>query len=164
MKENIKVPTGKVVGIGKLKVFTTEDFPFVIPTLSFIVARADDGTFTATCMQLSLDVSASDESVTVRCLAEGCCNFLKMLFRNSQDNDSAWLQLHELFKSDDVKEFKDAYTDAQLNLSEKGIEIKSRYEKYLEARIQEISQELEIYKGRKSDEMKVDVINYEKVA
>lgn len=51
-----------------------------------------------------------------------------------------------------------------MNLSEKGIEIKSRYEKYLEARIQEISQELEIYKGRKSDEMKVDVINYEKVA
>lgn len=164
MKENITVPTGKVVGIGKIKVFTTEDFPFVIPMLSFLVAKADDGTFTATCMQLSLDVSASDERVTARCLAEGCCNFLKTLFKDSKNSESAWLQLHELFKSDDVKEFKNAYADAQLNLSEKGIEIKSRYEEYLEARLQEISQELEIYKVKKSDEIKVDVVNYERVA
>lgn len=164
MKESITVPTGKVVGIGKLKVFATEDFPFVIPTLSFLVAKSEDKVFTATCMQLVLDVSASDENVAVRCLAEGCCNFLKSLFRDSENKDNAWLQLHELFNSEDVKDFKTAYADAQLNLSEKGIEIKSKYEEYLEARLNEISEELEIYKGKKTNEMKVDVVNYEKVA
>lgn len=29
MEKSIKVPAGKVVGIGKLKVFTTEDFPLL---------------------------------------------------------------------------------------------------------------------------------------
>lgn len=164
MKENITVPTGTVVGIGKLKVFTTEEFPFVIPTLSFLVAKSGDGTFTATCMQLALDVSASDERIAVKFLAEGCSGFLKTLFRDSQNREAAWSQLHELFKSSDVQDFKDAYVDAQLNLSEKGVEIKSKYEEYLEARLKEISQELEMYKGKKSDEMKVDVVTYEKVA
>lgn len=45
----IRVPTGEVVGIGKLKVFATKEFPHEIPTFSFLVAKADDGRFLASC-------------------------------------------------------------------------------------------------------------------
>ena len=160
MKENITVPTGKVVGIGKLKVFTTEDFPFVIPTLSFLVARADDGNYTASCLHLLLDSSANSDRDAVDRLQQNCKDFLADLFGCGMEKNAIWNELHELINSKSAAPFWEAYRDVQFNLAEIGVDLKFEREKFYEARIKELEAQIEAMKNLRAP-MEVRVVSYQ---
>lgn len=160
MKENITVPTGTVVGIGKIKVFTTENFKKVIPTLSFIVAE-QEGRFTGTCIPLCLDCSADSTKEVCDKLSNLCEEFLSDLFGYNSEN--AWNQLHELFNSEAGNDFRKAYYDVQLNLAEKGISYTSDMEDYLSKRLEEAEEELQLYKQGLKKQIYADVVSFEKL-
>lgn len=159
MKEEIKIPTGLVVGIGKIKVFKTKQFPHNIPTLSFIVAKEGES-YTASCLHLLLDATAKNENDAINSLRNVCCDFLSDLF--SSGIDSAWEQLHELFTTDCVNEFWAGYRDCQLNLAEKGIDTSDSIIKSLTKRIKELKAELAQYEDSKK-EIEIDVVEYDQV-
>lgn len=159
MKKDITVPTGKVIGIGKLKVFTTEYFPYIIPTLSFIVAKDDTGSYTASCIHLLLDSSADNDREAVERLQQNCKSFLSDLFEQ-MDKDAAWNELHELVNSRCSEPFWKAYRDIQLNLSEKGIELKFEKEKFYEKRVKELESQIAVLKSIKAS-MDVRVVSYQ---
>lgn len=152
-------PTGAVVGIGKIKIFATDGFKYIVPTLSFVVAE-DNGVYTATCIQLLLDAHAVSAQDAVRRLVTACTDFIKTMFSDTRCD--AWEQIDELFTSDCTWTFEKPYRHAQILLARRGIDVKSSYEGFLEARIKELAQELEKYRGRPCVE--ADVVAYEKVA
>lgn len=55
MRKIRDIESGKVVGIGKLKIFMTEEFQHEIPTLSFVMAKDNSGHFVATCIPLIVE-------------------------------------------------------------------------------------------------------------
>lgn len=160
MKEQIKVPTGDVVGIGKIKVFATDNFQKEIPTLSFIVAEKD-GRFTGTCIPLCIDCSADTTKEVCDKLSKLCEEFLSDLFNFNSQN--AWNQLHELFNSIASEDFRKAYYDVQLNLAEKGISYTSGMEDYLAKKLKEAQEELEMYKDGAKQQIRADVVSFERL-
>lgn len=86
MKNSVSVPSGEVVGIGKIKVFFTENFPHEIPTLSFIVAKTDDGRFVASCIQLVTDGEGASEEEAINCMEENCRSYLDSIFSDDKIN------------------------------------------------------------------------------
>ena len=138
MENEITTVAGKAVGIGKLKVFATNDFPHEIPTLSFIVSRSDDGMFIATCIQLMLD---SDGETPYQ-----ACNGLKSLVLHHLDTlfsrcgDDAWDLLHESFNDDFSSPYWKAYRNFQLNLAERGISTDTKTALY--GRISELERQI----------------------
>lgn len=159
MNDAVIAPTGNVVGIGKIKIFATDGFKYIVPTLSFVVA-VDDGLYTATCIQLLLDSHAPTSQDAVRRLVDTCADFVKTMFTDARCD--AWEQIDELFTSDCTWTFEKPYRHAQVLLAKRGIDVKSSYEGFLEAKISELTQALEKYRGRPCVE--VDVVDYEKVA
>lgn len=170
MKTKIIIPTGEVVGIGKLKVFTTKSFKFIIPTLSFIVAR-DGDCYIASCLHLLLDASAKNINDAVDRLCKVCEDFMISIFENNESD--AWDQLHELFTSHCLTEFWDAYRDVQLNLSEKGINTDGTFINSLTSKIEEKNKEIEKLKeelavfnqsdDKKNDPIQISVVSFQEV-
>lgn len=160
MTKDIILPMGKVVGIGKLKVFTTTDFPYVIPTLSFIVTQSDDKSYTASCLHLLLDSSADNDKDAVDRLNENCSDFLKTLFSGKISKENAWSELYELVNSDCTSEYWKAYRSVQFLLAEKGIDLKFEKEKFYEKRIQELQNQIEILKNVQN-EFESRVVSYQ---
>lgn len=119
MKANITVPAGDVVGIGKLKVFSTQDFQHEIPTLSFLVAQTPTKDFHAQCIQLCMDGNGITPNAAIDAMCNNCISYLHMIFENEKMKGKEWNMLHELFtmENDDLWT---AYHDVQLNLAEQG--------------------------------------------
>lgn len=159
MRSSITVPTGQVVGIGKLKVFASDDFPYVIPTLSFVVAKTEAGECTASCMQLLIEGTAENEQEAVERMNENCKLFLRSLFNRLEKTD-AWEELHELANSELTKDYWKAYRDVQLDLAEQGKELKFEREKFYENKIQELEKQIERLKSLKQD-FQVEVVSYQ---
>lgn len=121
MTERVLLPSGVAVGIGKLKIFASEEFPHEIPTFSFIVTKNDTGTFTATCLQLIIDgCGDTPNSATVN-MREHVIDFLDTLFSMKNHRVSAWDQLHNLYSESIMAYYWKAYHDIQLNLAENGV-------------------------------------------
>lgn len=119
METEITTSVGKVVGIGKLKIFATPDFPHEVPTLSFIVSRAESGMFVATCIQLMLDSEGETPNQACDGLKNIALHHLNMLFGRGEA--VAWNSLHGAFNDDVSDLYWKAYKDFQLNLAEQGI-------------------------------------------
>lgn len=141
----IRVPTGEVVGIGKLKVFATKEFPHEIPTFSFLVAKADDGRFVASCLQMVTDGEGDSEEEAIKSMERGCLGYLKTIFDNSK-KINPWDMLRELF-NEPLEEYWSAYKTMQVNLAEKGIN--TDFQAALEKQIQQLTEELNAYKKNK---------------
>lgn len=159
MRSSVTVPTGQVVGIGKLKVFASDDFPYVIPTLSFVVAKTESGECTASCMQLLIEGTAENEQEAVERMNENCKLFLRSLFSRLEKTD-AWQELHELANSELTKDYWKAYRDVQLDLAEQGKDLKFEREKFYENKIQELKKQIERLRSLKRD-FQVEVVSYQ---
>ena len=126
MNNNIELPCGLVVGIGKLKVFASKSLPHEIPTLSFTVAKDKSGCFTATCIQLVLEGDGGTPDAAITNMQNTVVNFLTKLFSTGKTKGTAWEQLHELYNNSIAKDYWNAYRDMQLNLAERGISTDSK--------------------------------------
>lgn len=124
-----------------------------------MVARTENGEYTASCMQLLLDGAADNEKDAVERLNKSCKSFLQQLFHRLEPTD-AWEQLHELMENQSSSEYWNAYRDMQLNLAEHGIDLKFEREKFYEERIQELQRQIERLK-EVSGEFQVEVVAYQ---
>lgn len=164
MDSVIKVPTGVVVGIGKIKVFKTKEFLHSIPTLSFVVAKDDTGLYTATCIQLCLDASAADGAKSaLEDLTRDCGDFLVKLFDSTPQKVDAREELIKLFSSSVADEWTHAYRKAQIMLCLKGVDVESSYEGHLTREIQRLKTELDSYRNL-TPRIDIGVVDYEEVA
>lgn len=156
MKSAVTVPAGEVVGIGKLKVFSTKEFPHEIPTLSFLVAKADDGRFIASCLQMVTDGEGDTEEAAIKSMERGCLGYLKTIFDSEKINP--WDMLRELF-NEPLEEYWNAYKTMQINLAEKGIN--TDFQTALEKQIQQLTEELDAYKENKKS-LQLKIVSYQK--
>lgn len=125
MKTDLAVPAGKVVGIGKIKIFCTNDFPYEIPTLSVIVAKTNKGDFVSTCIQLLLDADGETPRSSMEKLKSHILDYLKTLF-SDDFKETAWDMLHNTFNDDFANPYWKVYRDFQLDLAENGIPTDSK--------------------------------------
>lgn len=118
--ENISVPTGEIIGIGKLKMSHLLYGNSVrFPEFSFVVAKSEDGNYTASCLNLCLDAISSQHNEAVDRLVTTCNEFITTLFALCPD--TAWEQLFELADSDDSEWWK-AYRQFEILLAKNGID------------------------------------------
>ena len=160
MENKITIPTGEVIAIGKFKVFKTEQFPYTIQTLSFVVAKKND-VYTASCLHLVLDASAKNDIDAVVALQKVCQDFLLTIFNNNED--FAWEQINDLVQSESVIEYWNAYRSSQVILSKKGISTDGSYVDSLSKKIERLKKELKEYKAS-DNKIDIDVVEYDKVA
>lgn len=164
MKDDISVPAGKVVGIGKLKIFISDDFPYEIPTFSFLVAKTDDGKFVATCIQLLIDGDGETSASAIDRLCSHIVGHLKMLFDGENVID-AWTQLHDSFNDDFANSYWKAYRDIQLNLAEQGISTDSKSVLYgVIAKLKKQIVDLKEAIDRKESGIEVKLVDYQEPA
>lgn len=156
MKNSVSVPAGKVVGIGKIKVFFTENFPHEIPTLSFIVAKTDDGRFVASCIQLVTDGEGASEEEAINRMEENCRSYLDSIF--SDDKIKPWDELRDLF-SEPMEEYWSAYRSMQVNFAERGIS--TSIQSALEEKIKQLNSEIAALKENNS-QTNLKVVVYQK--
>lgn len=120
MKVIKDIPSGKVIGAGKIKIFMTTEFPYEIPTLSFIVSKDNGGNFISTCIQLIIDGSGETPQSAMQNMKSHIIDFLTTLFL-PENKEFSWEQLHSLFNDTMTQDLWCAYRDFQLNCAEKGI-------------------------------------------
>lgn len=159
MDNTVMIDAGEVVGIGKMKLFSTENIPD-IPTLSFIVTKCDDGSYVASCLHLLLDSHAHTDREAVDRLENNCMEYVQMFFdRNRLDEKEAWKELSEIFASNVADSYWSAYRKMQILLAANGIKTSSQ--QVLEKKIEELQEQLEEFMDKK---LKIKVVDYKKVA
>lgn len=158
MKTKITIPTGTVTAIGKFKVFKTEKFNFTIPVLTFIVAKKDD-VFTASCIHLLLDASGKSEDEAISRLQKECGDYLCTIF-NTNDKETAWEILRELFTSECATEFWNGYQEFKLFLSAKDIYTENTFINFLTKKIENLTQQIRMYSSKEV----LEPINIERVS
>ncbi len=158
MKNDVSVPSGKVVGIGKMKVFFTENFPHEIPTLSFVVAKTEDERYVASCIHLATDGEGASEKEAISNMEKHCRSYLDSIF--SDDKIKPWDEIQELF-SEPMEEYWKAYRIMQVNFAEKGIS--TSIQNALEEKITQLTNEIAALK-EKNRQTSLKVIAYQKVA
>ena len=122
MDQVIKVSRGNVVGIGKLKVFPSNNLPFEIPMLSYLVIQEQENIYTSICIHLHIDGDGVSPEEARENMTEHVLEFLSNNFKEERVEEAAWDHLNELFQIDDVTcELWNAYRTAQVRCSQRGI-------------------------------------------
>ncbi|MBD5435548.1 MAG: hypothetical protein HDR36_03390 [Treponema sp.] len=163
MKEIENIESGKVVGIGKLKIFMTEKFKHEIPTLSFIMAKDKDGRFVATCIQLIVEGFGETTDAAMESMRSHVMEYLETLF-SKLEVDDAWEQMHELFNENSMQGLWSAYRDFQLNLAQQGISTSMRSALY--NKIAELEKQIADLKAsaEKNEKFEIRVVDYKEAA
>jgi len=116
MNQTVKVSRGIVVGIGTLKVFPSNTFPYEIPMLSFLVVQEQENTYSSICMHLHIDGDGASPEEARESMKDRILEFLDENFKGNRANGPAWDYLNELFQIDDTtRELWDAYHSSQRN-------------------------------------------------
>jgi len=113
---------GKVIGIGRVKIPKMLVFNQEIPLLSFIVIEKTDGKYVSTCIHLKMDGYGNNADEARIDMVSNILYFLRENFRNERSKDSSWINILDLFKSDEMSNVMwDKYHAFQIMLAEKGI-------------------------------------------
>lgn len=123
IKNKVMISRGKVVNIGKLKILKSDSFPYVIPTLSFLVVEEAKDVFASTCIQLHIDGDGSTAEEAITEMEENVIEFLKSNFREDRKETMAWENIEELFSlAKSNSELWDTYETLQVCLAKQDIE------------------------------------------
>ena len=121
-KYNIVVSRGEVVGIGKIKVFPSNNLPYEIPMLSFLVVKEQENTYASICIHLRIDGDGASPEEARENMKDHIIEFLYANFNGDRAEVQAWNHLRELFLLDaTTHELWDAYRTAQIRYSQSGI-------------------------------------------
>jgi hypothetical protein len=122
-KGNFTISRGEVVGIGKLKVFPSNNLPYEIPMLSFLVVKERDNVYSSICIHLHIDGDGSSPEEARESMKDHILDFLYENFTKERAQGAAWDYLKELFLLDDTnRELWDAYRTLQVQFSQDGIQ------------------------------------------
>jgi hypothetical protein len=120
--DNITTARGEVVGIGKIKVFPSNNLPYEIPMLSFLVVKEGENMYSSICIHLRIDGDGSSPEEARENMKDHILDFLQVNFTEERAQGPAWDHLKELFLLDDTTcELWDAYRTLQVQFSQDGI-------------------------------------------
>ena len=120
--DDITTARGEVVGIGKIKVFPSNNLPYEIPMLSFLVVKEAENTYSSICIHLRIDGDGSSPEEARENMKDHILDFLQVNFTEERAQGPAWDHLKELFLLDDTtRELWDAYRTLQVQFSQDGI-------------------------------------------
>jgi hypothetical protein len=121
-KDDVTVSRGEVVGIGKIKVFPSNNLPYEIPMLSFLVVREQENVYSSICIHLHIDGDGASPEEARENMKDHILDFLHENFAGERAQGPAWDHLKELFLLDDTtRELWDAYRTLQVQFSQDGI-------------------------------------------
>jgi len=138
MSQTVTISRGVVVGIGELKVFPSNAFPYEIPVLSFLVVQEQENVYSSICMNLHIDGDGASPEEARENMKEHILEFLDENFKGDRAKGPAWDHLNELFQIDDTtRELWNAYRTSEIKYSQHEIktdiasktEIKMEYQK-----------------------------------
>ena len=163
MDLDIKIPSGKVIGIGKVKIFVTNDFPYEIPTLSFIVSKNNKGEFISTCIHLLVEGVGETPDASMENLKNNIYQYLNILF-DCENKDIAWEQLLKTFNDSFSIPYWDVYRTVQIKLAKKGISTDSKSALYeiitkLRNQINDLEEAIQ-----KQDKFSLKIVDYKETA
>jgi hypothetical protein len=122
-KGNVTTSRGEVVGIGKIKVFPSNNLPYEIPMLSFLVVKEQENVYSSICIHLHIDGDGSSPEEARESMKDHILDFLHRNFTGERAQGPAWDHLKELFLLDDTTgELWDAYRTLQVKFSQDGIQ------------------------------------------
>lgn len=110
-------PAGEVVGAGKLKMLMSDDFPYDIPCVSFIVTKNLENKeynmeYRVDCIELMISGYGNETLSAIKNMTDMCYAFLKTLFEKTSN---PYEQLQDLFNTY-RKDYWDAYNNFQLRI------------------------------------------------
>lgn len=121
-KANVIISRGEVVGIGKIKVFPSNNLPYEIPMLSFLVVKEQENVYSSICIHLHIDGDGASPEAARENMKDHILDFLHENFTKERANGLAWDHLKDLFLLDDAtKELWDAYRTLQVKFAQDGI-------------------------------------------
>jgi len=157
---------GKVIGIGRVKIPKMLVFNQEIPLLSFIVIEKTDGKYVSTCIHLKMDGYGNNVDEARIDMVSNILYFLRQNFSNKHCKDNSWINILDLFKSDEISNVLwDKYHAFQIMLAEKGIAT-DNYEQ-LSEKIKQLLDEVNKLKNEIEEMKKIMphmIIKYEEVA
>ena len=107
--EKVMTSRGEVVDTGEIIVYKSDEFPFEVPRLSFIIIKEDENTYASTCIDLHIDGDGTTPDEAVENMGENVFEFLRVNFANNRGDGPAWDYLKELAEIDEnTKETWDA--------------------------------------------------------
>ena len=122
MSHAVKISRGDVVGIGKIKIFPSNDLPYEIPMLSFLVVKEQENVYSSICIHLHIDGDGSSPEEARENMKDYILEFLYDNFKENRPEGPAWDHLNELFLIDDTtRELWDAYRTSQIKYSKEGL-------------------------------------------
>jgi hypothetical protein len=123
MMKNKKVMTsrGEVVAIGELKIRNSEEFPYEVPRLSYIITREAENMYASTCIDLHVDGDGITPDKADENMRKNVFEFLCVNFDKDRSNGPAWDYLRELSTIDEnSKESWDAFNRFKVDLAQNG--------------------------------------------
>jgi hypothetical protein len=122
-KGNVTISRGEVVGIGKIKVFPSNNLPYEIPMLSFLVVKERNNVYSSICIHLHIDGDGGSPEEARENMKDHILDFLYVNFTKERAQGPAWDYLKELFLLDNTnQELWDAYRTLQVQFSQDGIQ------------------------------------------
>jgi len=113
---------GAAVGIGRVKIPKTSYFNFEIPLLSFIVIKKEGGGFVSVCIHMQIDGYGATVDEAKEDMVTNISCYLCENFGNEKFSKCCWLNLLDLFKSNERSSILwDKYHAVQLRLAERGV-------------------------------------------
>jgi hypothetical protein len=161
MQDKVVTTRGEVVGIGKIKLYRTEEFNFVLPMFSFLVTKLKDAGegYAASCIHLQMDGYGDTESGAILDMIDSVRDFLYQNFTDPRCKDKAWENLENLFTNDEwTDQMWNAYHKVQIRLSMQG---KSTDEmETLRKWIANLQQRVEKLEARAAVEAKKEIVSW----
>jgi hypothetical protein len=123
-KGNVTTSRGEVVGIGKIKVFPSNNLPYEIPMLSFLVVKEQENVYSSICIHLRIDGDGASPEEARESMKDHILDFLHENFTKERAQGPAWDHLKDLFLLDNTMvELWDAYRILQVKFSQDGIQM-----------------------------------------
>ncbi|MDR3138412.1 MAG: hypothetical protein LBT95_01930 [Treponema sp.] len=122
-KGSVTTSRGEVVGIGKIKVFPSNNLPYEIPMLSFLVVKEQENVYSSICIHLHIDGDGASPEEARESMKDHILDFLHENFTKERAQGAAWDHLKSLFLLDGTTgELWDAYRTLQVKFSQDGIQ------------------------------------------
>lgn len=120
--KKIKTARGEVVAIGEFKVRNSDEFPYEIPRLSYIIVQEAKNIFASTCIDLHIEGDGATLDEAEVNMGKNVYEYLCINFAKNRGDDPAWIFLNELVLIDEnTKESWDAFNLFRFDLARKGI-------------------------------------------
>lgn len=120
--EKVMTLRGEAVAIGEFKIRNSEEFPYEVPRLSYIIIHDSKTTYVSTCIDLHIDGDGGTPEEAEANMGKNVFEFLCANFAKNRSKGRAWDFLKELMTiNDNSKQLWNAYSYCKIELGRGGL-------------------------------------------